>query len=260
MNLNFQEQTSIGGTRKTFQTTLWTVIEKIQSGDNTYSQLLVGDLLNAYWKPVYCYLRQKGYDNEQAKDLTQGFFQEIVLGRKLIHQADNAKGRFQTFLLTALDRYLTSILRKQTAQKRIPKNKLIQLGNIDPPDLPKAIDGLSSEESFNYTWISELLDQMIADVEAECRTRGMIVHWKAFHMRVLQPIIESNEPPSLADICNKYGIEDGIKASNMIFAVKRRFQASLKRHLRQCVASEAEIDEELVGLTQFLTKKRQYSK
>lgn len=256
MTMRYDEQTSIGGTRKTFQTTHWTAIEKIKSGDDTCNRALVGDLLKTYWKPVYCYLRHKGYDNEQAKDLTQGFFHEIVLGRKLIHQADHAKGRFRTFLLTALDRYLASVYRKQTAQKRIPKSRLLQLNDIESLDLPKAVDGLTSEESFNYTWVSELLDQMIAEVEAECCTRGMTVHWKIFHTRVLQPIVESTEPPSLAEICNKYGVEDGIKASNMIFAVKRRFQAALKRHLRQCVASEAQVNEELVQLTQFLTKKR----
>ncbi|MHC4543937.1 MAG: RNA polymerase sigma factor [Planctomycetota bacterium] len=258
--MSFEEQTSIGGTGKTFQTTHWTAIEKIKSGDDTCNRALIGDLLKTYWKPVYCYLRHKGYDNEQAKDLTQGFFHEIVLGRKLIHQADHAKGQFRTFLLIALDRYLASVYLKQTAQKRIPKSRLIRLNDIEPLDLPKAVDGLTSEESFNYTWISELLDQMIAEVEAECCTHGMTVHWKVFHTRVLQPIVESTEPPSLAEICNKYGVEDGIKASNMIFTVKRRFQAALKRHLRQRVASEAQVNEELVQLTQFLTKKRQYDK
>lgn len=249
------EYTSIGGTRRTFQTTHWTAIEKIGSNDDICNQALVGDLLKTYWKPVYCYLRQKGYSNEEAKDLTQGFFHEIVLGRKLIQRADHTKGRFRTFLLTALDRYLTSIHRRQTAQKRVPKDKFVQLEHIDLADLPEPVGELTSEESFNYAWVSELLDQMLAEVEAECGTRGMTVHWKVFHARVLQPIIESTEPPSLAEICNRFSIEDGIKASNMIFAVKRRFQAALKRHLRQSVASDADIGKEMRELMRFLSKK-----
>jgi DNA-directed RNA polymerase specialized sigma24 family protein len=254
------EQTSIGGTGRTFQTTQWTAIEQIKSGDDTRNRALIGDMLSAYWKPVYCYLRHKGYDNEQAKDLTQGFFHEIVLGRKLIQQADHAKGRFRTFLLTALDRYLTSAHRKQTAKKRIPRNKLIQMDDMQPPDLPDAVEGLTSEESFNYVWISQLLDEMLAEVRAECRRRGMEVHWKIFRARVLEPILEGTAPPPLAEVCKRHGIGDGIKAANMILTVKRRFQAALRRRLRQSVASEADVSEEMVELMQFLRKRRQYSR
>lgn len=252
------EYTSIGGERRSFQTTHWTAIETIGSNDDACNRAMVGDLLRTYWKPVYCYLRQKGYGNEEAKDLTQGFFHEIVLGRKLIQRADHTKGRFRTLLLTALDRYLTSFHRKQTAQKRAPKDRLVQLEDIDPADMPEPIGEFNSEESFNYAWVSELLDQMLAEVEAECCSRGMTVHWQAFRARVLRPIIESKEPSSLAEICDRFGIEDGIKASNMIFAVKKRFQAALRRHLRESVVSEPEVGEEMQELMRFLSKKQQY--
>lgn len=117
--MQFDEHTSIGGDRRTFETTHWSIVEKIKSDDASCNKALVEELLGRYWKPVYCYLRQKGYNNEQAKDLTQGFFQEVVLGRKLVQQANHSKGRFRTFLLTALNRYLTSEYRKQTAHLQI---------------------------------------------------------------------------------------------------------------------------------------------
>jgi RNA polymerase sigma-70 factor (ECF subfamily) len=254
------EYTSVGGNQSSFRTTQWTAIEKIGSHDDVHSRALISDLLKTYWKPVYCYLRRRGYGNEQAKDLTQGFFHEIVLGRKLVRRADRTKGRFRTFLLTALDRYLTSTHRKETAQKRMPKDRLVQLADIDPADVPEPVGGLTCEESFNYAWVSELLDQMLAEVEAECRQHGMTAHWQLFYARVLQPTIQGTEPPSVAEICGKYGVESGIKASNMIFSVKRRFQAALKRHLRQSVASEADVSDEMRELMQFLSKKRQYHK
>jgi DNA-directed RNA polymerase specialized sigma24 family protein len=250
------EYTAIGGNRGRFQTTHWTAIEAAGS-DDTGSRLLLDDLLQRYWKPVYCYLRRKGYDNEQAKDLTQGFFHEVVLGRELIRRADHTKGRFRTLLLTALDRYLVSLHRKQTAQKRIPHDRLIHLGHGDSGELPVAVDKLSSEESFNYAWVSQLLDRMLTEVEAECCACGMTIHWKLFCARVLQPIMEATEAPSLVQISQKYGIQDTPKASNMIFAVKRRFQTALRRHLRESVASEAEVNEEMQELMKFLSKKRQ---
>ncbi|MHC4741590.1 MAG: hypothetical protein ACYS8Z_06755, partial [Planctomycetota bacterium] len=194
---------------------------------------------------------------DRAKDLTQGFFQEIVLGRELIQRADQARGRFRTLLLTALDRYLTSEYRKQSAQKRIPEQRLRKFESVDPGKLPEVFDGLSSEETFNYAWISDLLDQMLAEVRQECIERDMTTHWNVFRDRVLQPIIECEGPASMADICEKYGIESPIKASNMIVAVKRRFQAAMRRHLRLSVASEDQMSEEMRELIRFLTKKVQ---
>lgn len=251
------EYTSIGGTRGSFQTTHWTAIERIRSDDDIRNRALVGDLLRTYWKPVYCYLRHRGYDNEQAKDLTQGFFHEVVLGRELIQRADQTKGRFRTLLLRALDRYLVSAHRKGTARKRIPRDRLISLEDSTFHKLPEAVGNLNSEEVFHYTWVCELLDRMLGEVETECRQRGMAIHWDLFHDRVLHPIVTCTEPPPLEELCRKYGV-DATKASNMIFAVKRRFQAAAKRLLRQSVASEAKISEEMLELMKFLAKGRQY--
>lgn len=250
--------TSMGGEGRSFQTTHWTFIEKVGSNDGIDDEVLLADLFRAYWKPVYCYLRHKGRGNEEAKDLTQGFFHDVVLGRKLIQRADRAEGRFRTLLLRSLDRYLVSMHRKKTARKRNPRNSVISLEDANIHELPEAVDNLDSEDVFQYTWVCELLDRMLDEVEAECRQRGMAVHWDLFFERVLRPILTSTQPPSLESICRKYGIDAATKASNMIFAVKRRFQAAAKRLLRQSVASEDQISEEMLELVKFLAKGRQY--
>ncbi len=92
----------MGGTGGVFLTTHWSLIEDSKSDDDR-SRALIGLLLDRYWKPVYFYLRRKGHNNEEAKDLTQGFFHEIVLNRGLIQRADKAKGRFRSFILHALE-------------------------------------------------------------------------------------------------------------------------------------------------------------
>jgi hypothetical protein len=86
----------------------------------------------------------------------------------------------------------------------------------------------------------------------------MAVHWDLFYDRVLQPILTGTEQPSLEDLRRKHGIHSTIKVSNMVFGVKRRFQASAKRLLRQSVASEDQISEEMLELVRFLAKGRQY--
>ncbi|MHC4281600.1 MAG: hypothetical protein ACYSWZ_01295, partial [Planctomycetota bacterium] len=85
------DYTDIGGTGEVFLTTHWSLIQGLDSGDKGGNRALIGLLMNRYWKPIYCYLRRKGYNNEQAKDLTQGFFHEVVLERHLIENADAAK-------------------------------------------------------------------------------------------------------------------------------------------------------------------------
>ena len=100
-----------GGQRETFLTTHWSLIEDVKKQPDK-DRALIGLLLKRYWKPVYCYLRRKGYDNEQAKDLTQGFFHEVVLNRHLLERADSKKGRFRTLLLHTLNQYLVDEYRK----------------------------------------------------------------------------------------------------------------------------------------------------
>jgi len=260
MAMKTDDHTRIGNSGGRFPTTHWTVIGEVEPGDDARSRSLIAGLVKDYWKPVYCYLRRKGYGNDESRDLTQGFFQEVVLGRELIRRADPAKGRFRTLVLTALDRYLANVRRGQAAQKRIPPDKLIHLQRANGSDLPEVVDDATCEESFNYAWVSELLDRVFEEVEAQCHSRGMIIHWDLFRDRVLRPILDGKDPPSMAELCARYGIEEPAPASNMIFAVKRRLQGALKRCVRQSVASEAEICEEVAELARFLGRERQYSR
>lgn len=251
------DYTRIGGSQRRFPSTHWTVIREAGPGDDDHSRRVIGDLLRDYWKPVYCYLRHRGHSNEEAKDLTQGFFQDVVLSRDLIQRADPARGRFRTLVLTALNNYLANVHRRQTAQKRIPKHKLVALEQAETVALPEVVQTITPDESFHYTWVSELLDRMLEEVEADCRAHDMSIHWNLFHDRVLRPTLEDKTPPPLAQLCARYGIEEATKASNMIFAVKRRLQGALKRYIRQSVASDEEISAEILELKQFLTRTRQ---
>jgi len=255
--MQYHGNTDMGGAGEVFLTTHWSLIENIYGNDEERNQALIGLLLTKYWKPVYCYLRRKGYDNEQAKDLTQGFFQEVVLGRELIQKADQSRGRFRSFLLMALNRYLINVKHEETAQKRIPKQRLIPLNEIDPPELPSEITESTPEDTFNYAWLSALLEQIMTEVEAKCREQGLAIHWRSFYDRIIQPITENTDPPTLSDICDKYGIEDQRKASNMVITVKRRFQAALKRHVRNSVISSEEVSDELSDLMRFFPRDAQ---
>lgn len=250
------DQTDMGGLREAFLTTHWSLVENIQS-DNDKDRVLIGLLLDRYWKPVYCYLRRKGYDNEEAKDLTQGFFHEVVLNRDLIQRADQSKGRFRTFLLHALDQYLLNEKRRQTTQKRSPKGKLISFEIVSPPVLPEAVSRLNPEDSYNYAWTASMLEQVLSEVEARCLEDDLEVYWRVFQDKIAQPILGDTSPPSFADICEKYGIDDQKKAANMVTTVKRRLQKALNQFLRNTATSDDEMHEEFAEIAQFFSKSAQ---
>jgi len=249
------DHTSMGGQGETFLTTHWSLIEDVKKQPDK-DRALIGLLLERYWKPVYCYLRRKGYNNEQAKDLTQGFFHEIVLNRHLLERADSEKGRFRTLLLHTLNQYLIDEHRKENAQKHIPKDKLVPLDFADQPKLKEMVGQLDAEQSFNYVWKADLLERVLAEVKDKYTKRGMETHWYVFRDRLLEPSLEDREAASFSQICQKYGIDDETTASNMLKTVKRLFRSILEKYVRQTVLSGEAVEEELKEIFKFLEKGR----
>jgi hypothetical protein len=248
------DYTDIGGTGEAFLTTHWSLVEGVASADEDRRRALAGVLLERYWKPVYCYLRRKGYGNEEAKDLTQGFFHEVVLERHLVENVNPARGRFRSFLLMALNRYLANVRKHEARQRRTPAGKLIPLEMVEPPELSHLVAEADPEDCFHYAWVSALLERVLEEVEADCRRDGKTVHWHLFRDRVLAPILDRSDPVPLAVICTRYGVEGEAQASNMIITVKRRFQKLLREDLRRSVMSEELLAEEWDEIRRFFPK------
>ena len=249
------DQTDLGGSNETFDTTHWTQIHDVAAEGDARGHAAMDRVLAQYWKPVYCYLRRKGHGNEQAKDLTQGFF-EVALRRELIQQADPAKGRFRTFLLTALDRYVRNVHRDATAKKRQPATRTVSLHALPAPEMPLAAQDATPEAAFHYAWASQLLSETLAAVERQCRWRGQSTHWEVFREKFLQPILDGRDAPSLSQLCDKHGIESEIRASNMIITVRRKLRAVLSDCLHRCAGPQADIDEEIGDLLKILRQGR----
>jgi RNA polymerase sigma-70 factor (ECF subfamily) len=247
----------MGGIQERFLTTHWSLLQNIQASDEgERNRALIGLLLERYWKPVYCYLRRQGCGNEEAKDLTQGFFHEVVLNRHLVDRADPAKGSFRSLLLHALRQYLLDERRKEEAQKRIPRERLVPLDIADPPAIVEVVQALDPEESFNYAWKADLMDRALAEVRENYVREGMETHWCVFRDRVLEPVLQEQPAPSLRQICARYGIENEATASHMLLTVKRRFQTVLKDHVRQTVLTGEGVEEEWREILKLLEKQK----
>lgn len=246
----YNDRTKMGGGKGSFQTTAWTLILDAKTSNLQRQKLIINELMAKYWKPVYCYCNRKGYDNEKAKDLTQGFFQDVVLGRRLIQQAEKNKGRFRTLLLTALDRYIIDMHKQETAGKRLPKDRLFALEDYDLPEIPQ----VSPEQGFNYAWLADLLDKVLSQVKQECLTTGKQAYWEIFRLRVLDPIMHNEKPVALSQITEMHGIDNQAKISNMLVTVKRRLRKALENRLKQLGQSDPQIEEEIQDLMNIFSK------
>jgi len=164
--------------------------------------------------------------------------------RLLVDRADPSKGRFRSFLLHALDQFLIDQTRRESAAKRIPKDKLVPLDISNPPALPQTILDRSPEDCFTYAWKSELLDRTLAEVQAECEQQGLQMHWQLFRDKVLLPTLENRPSETMKTICARYGITSESTAFNMLLTVKRHFRAALRRNLRNTVVQEEDVDGE----------------
>jgi DNA-directed RNA polymerase specialized sigma24 family protein len=224
-----------------------------RSDDESRQRAALQHLLERYWKPVYCYLRSRGYDSESAKDLTQGFFHEVVLGRHLIRRADQSVGTLRGFLLRALNRYAGKVRRAARAKKRIPESRLVSLDQMNGLSLPEPLHNTTPSEAFDYAWASAILDEVLAGLAEECREMGKSTHRELFREKVIHPIMNDSDAPSFSQLCQKYGVSSPAKASNMIITVKRRFQALLRRHLRQLVERDADVYDEIAYLVRVFS-------
>lgn len=248
----YQDWTEMGGIKEKFLTTHWSLVEDIKQGDRELA--LMDLLIQRYWKPVYCYLRRKGYPNEQAKDLTQGFFHEVVLNRHLVERANPALGSFRSLLLHALSQYLIDEHRREGTQKCIPKDRLFPLDTKDTEILTESMQAFDPEESFNYAWRVDMLDRALNEVKESYAAQGMEVHWRLFHDYILGPILQGQDSPPLKDVLLQYGLESTSVASHMLTTVKRRLQNVLKRQVRQMALASEAMEEELREIQKFFQK------
>ena len=223
----FDSDTGMGGLNGRFTTTKWTMIL-----NPAQRETIQAELCTKYWKPLYHYLRCKGFTNAESKDLVQGFFTEKVLGREFIQKSDRTRGKFRSFLLVAIKNYAIDIQKKDTLLQVLPEKTEDSVGIGDP------------EAEFNRAWADDLLQEVLKELETECYKRGKNAHWGLFHEWLLEPHVDKDQT-RMSNICTKYHISDAPKAYNMISNIKKRFRAILRDHLRLLADSEEEVDDEI---------------
>lgn len=222
----------------------WHLILDSTKGDLTW-------LFETYRPALLTFLmRNRNLSREEAEDLLQGFFADKVIERDLLARVDRAKGKFRTFLIVALDRYVVSWIRKETAQKRSPVSGSIS--HLDDETVLPAWD--HSQDAFDVEWARQVLTQTLKKMKQECYESDRPYLWGVFDARVLVVIMGGHAPVSYDDLVERYRFESPAQASNALISSKRMFQRTLREVIGQYMggASEKQIEQEIAELLDIL--------
>lgn len=233
-----------------FVTTHWSVVLTAGRSDTTRAHEALEKLCRAYWFPLYAYARRRGYSVEDAQDLTQEFFAR-VLEHHWLSRADQARGRFRTFLLTAMERFLANEWDKVRALKRGggQRNIPIQLDTAETRYGVEPADTRTPEQAFEYRWALALLDEVVGQLEAEFRSRGQSEMFTA-----LKPcLVGDRASQPYAELAGKLGMEEGaVKVA--VHRLRLRYRELLRAEIANTVDSDGEVEAEMRHLFNVLTR------
>jgi RNA polymerase sigma-70 factor (ECF subfamily) len=228
-----------------FATTRWSIVLRAGRDHDTGGRDALERLCATYWFPLYAYVRRRGYSPHDAQDLTQAFFARL-LGQEALRRADREQGRFRTFLLTALSRFLTDEWEKLRAQKRGGGREVISLDLVAAEHrfgLEPADRGDSPDAAFDRHWALTLLETVLQRLEAEYAQAG-----KASQFALLKAsLIGGRDLQPYAELAAKLGTSEGaVKVA--VHRLRKRYRDLLQAEIDETVTTPQEAAEEMRDL------------
>jgi len=226
----------------------------LEAGNSTttsaHALSALSELCQIYWRPLYVFLRKQGYRQEDAQDLTQGFFVHLIESRTYAH-ADREKGRFRSFLLGGLKHFIADARDRRCAAKR---GGGILMQNLDESAIAEAEAQIARatkrqpDEVYDREWATSLLREALHRLTQECALSG-----KAELLAYMTPYLAAPEESAIP-------YEEMAQQSHRPIATLRsdvarlraRYRAILREEVRSTVAEPAEVDEELRYLCRAL--------
>ena len=234
-----------------FAPTRWTLVLRAR-GASPEAQRALGELCEAYWRPVFRFLRREGRDEDTARELTQEFFARL-LARPGLGGLDPARGRFRAYLLGAVKHFLAAERERANAAKRgggqAPLSLEAQTGADTASELqvPDPLGG-PPDAFFDRQWAVTMVDRAAAALSAEAEASG-----RGRQFATLQPWLLGEVPGlSQADAARELGLSEGaLKVA--VHRLRQRFRELVKAEIAQTVTEPGQIQEELRYLIEVLS-------
>jgi RNA polymerase sigma-70 factor (ECF subfamily) len=228
-----------------FHDTRWTLVSRSR-GSDTQARAALSELCGAYYAPVVAFLRRDGRDEDTARELAHDFFAKLLAG-DAINGADPLRGRFRSYLLSALKRFAADQRDHDHAAKRGGGQIHAVIENEDSSTgagLQIADASVEAPDAaFDRQWALTLLARALATLEAELRDSG-----KGHHFDTLKSWLTADaDATPQAEAAAKLGIsEDAVKVA--IHRLRKRFRDAVKAEIAQTVSDLGNVREELDAL------------
>lgn len=219
-------------------------------GATPQAQEALARLCETYWYPLYAFVRRGGYSPADAQDLTQEFFARL-LANNWIARADPHKGRFRSFLLMVMKRFLAKEWEKARALKRGGNLPPIARGleTAEGRYTNEPADTRTPEQLFERQWALTLLQTVLRHIRGEYVKAG-----RGELFEKLEPSLTADRATlPYAQLARDLGMTEGaVKVA--VFRLRERYRACLRSEIAQTVASPAEVDGELRHLCRVLAR------
>jgi RNA polymerase sigma factor (sigma-70 family) len=223
-----------------FITTHWSVVMAAGRGDSTRARAALEKLCRNYWYPLYAFVRRLGHRPHDAEDLVQSFF-AVCLEKNYLGAADETKGRFRSFLLIALKRFLANEWDKARTLKRGGGQSIISLDSLTAEQhyALEPAERLSAEKLFERRWALTLLDQVVARLREEQTASGKGEQFE----QLKECITAAGRGTPYAELAARLDTSEGaIKV--MVYRLRQRYRELLKEEIANTVSSPQEIEKE----------------
>ena len=232
-----------------FATTHWSVVLAAGETASPQAAQALEKLCRAYWYPLYAYLRRRGYGEQDAQDLTQGFFARL-LERNDLEAVGRQKGKFRSFLLAALNHFLSDEWDRERAQKRGGGQTFISLDDQTAEERYRLepADELNPEKIYERRWALTLLEQVLRQLEAEFAATGkrqLFEQLKVF-------LLEDKGVGSYADTAARLEMTEGALRV-AVHRLRQRYGELFRDEIAHTVARPEEIEEEVRHLLSVLS-------
>ena len=222
---------------------------KVQGARSDEAEEALATLCESYWFPLYAYVRRQGHSPEDAADLVQGYFTQL-LERRFIDAAQPGVGRFRAFLLYKMKHFLANERDRAQAEKRGGGMVPLQVNFHDAEEryrLEPAHE-MIAEKLFDRRWVLTLLDQTLARLEDEYTSAGKAKFFQSLNAILLGGDSTYGEYTKLAAELEM--TQGAVKTA--AHRMRRRFRELLREEIAQTVAHPEEIDEEVRHLFEVL--------
>jgi len=223
-----------------FNTTHWSVVLEAQ-GESPAAQEALETLCRTYWRPIFAFLRRQGHSPEEAEDITQGFFAQLLERRKFSAMRKE-KGRLRSFLLGALKYFVADERRRAMAIKRGKGQRLIPLEELragERNDMEPS-DPMTAEMIYERRWALTVLERVLGRLKEEHLAAGNA----ALFDSLKQLLPDDPGSPSQAEIAAQLGMtENAVRQA--FYRFRQRYQSLLREEIAHTVATPGDIEDEL---------------